>query len=80
QSLIELYSLPLPAAHLHMGPMTLRDTLLTLAGSAWDMQVDNRVRQVCFVRASTDSEVSAVPSNLPAAKAGKAALPSGGQP
>ncbi|POE08579.1 integrating conjugative element protein pill, pfgi-1 [Pectobacterium odoriferum] len=80
QSLIELYSLPLPAAHLHMGPMTLRDALLTLAGSAWNMQVDDRVRQVCFVRASTDSEVSAVPINLPAAKAGTSALPSGGQP
>ncbi|WP_225085924.1 PilL N-terminal domain-containing protein [Pectobacterium colocasium] len=80
QPLIELYSLPLPAAHLHMGPMILRDALLTLAGSAWDMQVDDRVRQVCFVRASTDSEVSAVPRNLPAAKADTSALPSGGQP
>lgn len=80
QTLIELYSLPLPAAHLHMGPMTLHDALLTLAGSTWDIQVDDRVRQVCFVRASTDREVSTVPSNLPAAKAGKAALPSGGQP
>ncbi|GKX37626.1 PilL N-terminal domain-containing protein [Pectobacterium polaris] len=80
QSLVELYSLPLPAAHLHMGPMTLRDALLTLAGSAWDMQVDDRVRQVCFVRASTDSEVSAVSSDRPTAKAGKAALSAGGQP
>lgn len=80
QSLVELYSLPLPAAHLHMGPMTLRDALLTLAGSAWDMQVDDRVRQVCFVRASTDSEVGAVSSDLPAAKAGKATLSAGGQP
>ncbi|MEQ9745434.1 PilL N-terminal domain-containing protein [Pectobacterium actinidiae] len=80
QSLIELYSLPLPAAHLHMGPMTLRDALLTLAGSAWDMQVDDRVRQVCFARASTDSEVSAAPSDLPTVKAGNAALSAGGQP
>ncbi|TKY80229.1 PilL N-terminal domain-containing protein [Pectobacterium polonicum] len=80
QTLAELYSLPLPAAHLYMGPMTLRDALLTLVGSAWDMQVDDRVRQVCFVRASTDSEVSAAPSGLPAVKAGKAALPTGGQP
>ncbi|MBN3083113.1 integrating conjugative element protein pill, pfgi-1 [Pectobacterium polaris] len=80
QPLIELYSLPLPAAHLHMGPMTLRDALLTLTGSAWDMQVDDRVRQVCFVHASTDSEVGAVSSKLPAAKTGKAALSAGGQP
>ncbi|EMY8159264.1 PilL N-terminal domain-containing protein [Pseudomonas monteilii] len=50
-ALIELYSLPLPAAHLHLGPMTLRDALLTLAGTAWDLQVDDRARQVCFVPA-----------------------------
>lgn len=47
----ELYSLPLPAAHLHLGPMTLRDALLTLAGTAWDVQVDDRTRQICFVPA-----------------------------
>lgn len=47
---IELYSLPLPAAHLHLGPLTLRDALLTLAGPAWELQVDDRARQVCFSR------------------------------
>ena len=33
-AVIELYALPLPAVHLHLGPMTLRDALLTLAGPA----------------------------------------------
>jgi len=33
-AVIELYALPLPAAHLHLGPMTLRDALLTLVGPA----------------------------------------------
>lgn len=47
----ELYSLPLPLAHQHLGPMTLRDALLTLAGPAWAMRVDDRQRQVCFDRA-----------------------------
>ena len=51
----ELYSLPLPAAHLHLGPMTLRDALLTLAGTAWDVQADDRSRQVCFVPAGKPS-------------------------
>ena len=46
----ELYALPLPAAHLHLGPMTLRDALLTLAGPAWEMHADDRARQVCFER------------------------------
>lgn len=49
-----LYDLPLPAAHLHLGPLTLRDALLILAGSAWELSVDESNRQVCFhaVRAS----------------------------
>lgn len=49
-AVIELYSLPLPAAHLRLGPLTLRDALLTLVGPAWDLQVDDRARQVCFAR------------------------------
>jgi len=47
--------IPLPAAHLYLGPMTLRDALLTLAGPAWDVQVDDRARQICFVPAGEPS-------------------------
>jgi type IV pili sensor histidine kinase/response regulator len=54
-AVIELYLLPLPAAHLHLGPMTLHDALLTLAGPAWDVQVDDRARQICFVPAGEPS-------------------------
>ena len=35
-----LYALPLPAAHLHLGPLMLRDALLTLAGPAWAQQAE----------------------------------------
>jgi len=45
----ELDALPLPAAHLHLGPITVRDALLTLAGSAWELRMNERARQVCFV-------------------------------
>jgi type IV pili sensor histidine kinase/response regulator len=45
-----LYVLPLPAAHLRLGPMTLRDTLQMLAGPAWVMSVDDLTREVCFKR------------------------------
>jgi len=48
-AVMELDALPLPAAHLHLGPMTVRDALLTLVGSAWELRVDERARQVCFV-------------------------------
>lgn len=50
--IIELYSLPLPLAHVHLGPMTLRDALLTLAGAAWELQIDDITRQICFVRSN----------------------------
>lgn len=51
----ELYPLPLPLAHQRLGPMTLRDALLTLAGLAWAMHADDRVRQICFERATAAS-------------------------
>ncbi|MER0927365.1 PilL N-terminal domain-containing protein, partial [Pseudomonas aeruginosa] len=50
RAVTELYALPLPAAHLHLGPMTLRDALLTLAGPAWELHADERARQICFER------------------------------
>ena len=43
-----LFQLPLPAADLHLGPLTLREALLTLAGPAWDLSVDDAFRCVCF--------------------------------
>lgn len=43
-----LFALPLPAAHEHLGPITLRDALQLLAGPRWSLQVDNATREVCF--------------------------------
>jgi conjugative transfer region protein (TIGR03748 family) len=40
--------LPLPAAHLRLGPLSLRDALEVLAGPAWELTVDDATRQVCF--------------------------------
>lgn len=82
-AVIELYALPLPAAHLHLGPMTLRDALLTLAGPAWELHADDRARQVCFEQPGRDAGTEPVPG-LPAAEAVQTfPLPSsisGGQP
>lgn len=52
-----LYALPLPAAHLHLGPLLLRDALLVLAGPAWALSVDDRMREVCFNRSADAAEV-----------------------
>lgn len=76
---IELYALPLPAAHLHLGPMTLRDALLTLAGPAWELHADDRTRQVCFERPGGDAAAEPVPE-APAAKAVQTFPLAGDQP
>ncbi|MGB7420900.1 MAG: PilL N-terminal domain-containing protein [Comamonas sp.] len=52
-----LYALPVPAAHLHLGPLLLRDALLVLAGPAWALSVDDRMREVCFNRSADAAEV-----------------------
>lgn len=49
-----LLTLPLPVAHYRLGPVVLRDALLTLAGPAWDLQVDHGTRRVCFTHAQPD--------------------------
>ena len=56
-----LYALPLPAAHLRLGPLMLRDALLTLAGPAWELSVDGLTRQVCFSRHGAPTFLSANP-------------------
>lgn len=63
-----LYALPLPAAHLHLGPLALRDALLTLAGPVWELSVDDAARRVCFRRpaASAFATSPASSSDLPA--------------
>ncbi|AYH07345.1 MULTISPECIES: PilL N-terminal domain-containing protein [Pectobacterium] len=80
QSVIELYSLPLPAAHLHLGPMTLREALLTLAGPFWTLYVDNRTRKVCFKRPDIDAGTGTANDDTQVADAVKPLPPAGGQP
>lgn len=47
-ALATLWALPLPAAHLQLGPLPLNQTLQLLAGNAWRLSVGERERQVCF--------------------------------
>ena len=56
-----LYALPLPAAHLRLGPLILRDALLVLAGPAWDLSVDDVSRQVCFKHRAAAPDASPTP-------------------
>lgn len=44
-----LFTRSLPAAQYKLGPMSLRNTLQVLAGPAWQVKVDEVMRNVCFV-------------------------------
>ncbi|WP_411832900.1 PilL N-terminal domain-containing protein [Pseudoxanthomonas mexicana] len=58
--------LPLPAAHYQLGPLVLRDALLTLTGPAWDLHVDDGTRLVCFSHvASAPTETEPQPTTAP---------------
>ena len=58
-----LLALPLPAAHLQLGPLLLRDALVTLAGPAWTLDVDALTREVCFSHAQPASPAGLPPSS-----------------
>ena len=45
---LALFSLPLPAVHRHLGPMTLREALETLAGPAFYLVQDPVHRLITF--------------------------------
>ncbi len=52
---------PLPAAHMHLGPVPLASALQLLVGRDWQLETDEGNRRVCFSR--RDSTASAfVPS------------------
>lgn len=70
-----LFTLPLPAAHLRLGPLPLRDALLALAGPAWELSVDDAARAVCFARLTTARAPSASPIPAAAASSAPAAEP-----
>ncbi len=60
-----LFALPLPAVHRSMGPMTLKDTLETLAGPAFHLVQDPVHRLITFERCA---------ANWPAAKFTRAGI------
>ena len=74
-----LFTLPLPAAHLRLGPLPLRDALLALAGPAWELSVDDAARAVCFTRVTNAHAPSANPIPAAAASSAPAAEPANPQ-
>lgn len=41
-------SFPLPAAHMHLGPLPLSTVLQLLVGRSWALEIDEGRRRVCF--------------------------------
>jgi type IV pili sensor histidine kinase/response regulator len=67
-----LYALPLPAAHLRLGPLPLREALLALAGPVWDLSVDDATREVCFQRKAAAPPTSTRPAQSSPVQVGAA--------
>jgi type IV pili sensor histidine kinase/response regulator len=57
QEIRALEEFPLPAAHIHVGPLILRDALQILVGRAWQLEVDDGNREICFTRRSDSVSV-----------------------
>jgi conjugative transfer region protein (TIGR03748 family) len=54
---------PLPAAHLHLGPLSLRDALQVLVGPGWRLEADETARRICF--AANSASITSVPADNP---------------
>ena len=59
----ELFAHPLPASQYRLGPISVRDAMQMLAGPAWEMQVDEFARRICFsVRPAYQRPAPSIPS------------------
>lgn len=51
-------SLPLPAAHMHLGPLPLATVLQLLVGRSWALEIDESNRRVCFSRSDAGASTN----------------------
>lgn len=56
-------TLPLPAAHMRLGPLKLRDALQLLVGPAWSLETDDEARLICLFRRSERPDQADAESN-----------------
>lgn len=58
-----LFAHPLAASHYRLGPMSLRTALQLLAGPAWELQVNELDRKICFAIRPAFERASSVASS-----------------
>jgi type IV pili sensor histidine kinase/response regulator len=59
----DLDSFPLPAAHMHLGPLPLASALQLLVGHGWQLETDEASRHICFSRLDARSLGSPAPAS-----------------
>lgn len=64
QSVVSLFSLPLPNVHYKFGPVRLRDAMQMLAGAAYELTVNDALRQVCYVPRDGGVPIKTFPQTL----------------
>lgn len=75
-----LFAHPLPASQYRLGPISVRDAMQMLAGPAWEMQVDELERRICFsVRPAFQRPAPLIPSTQAIAAPSTKPLTVGGQ-
>jgi len=55
EAIRDLDRFPLPAAHIHVGPLPLASALQLLAGRGWQLQSDEGNRRICFARRESNT-------------------------
>lgn len=61
QSVSSLFRLQLPKVHYKFGPVRLRDALQILAGEAYELTVNDALRQVCYSPRVSEAPTKTVP-------------------
>ncbi|WP_426139223.1 PilL N-terminal domain-containing protein [Pseudomonas sp. DWP3-1-2] len=75
-----LFAHPLPASQYRLGPISVREAMQMLAGPAWEMQVDELARRICFsVRPAFQHPAPGIPSTQAIAAPSTKPLTVGGQ-
>lgn len=64
QSVVSLFGLQLPKVHYKFGPVRLRDAMQMLAGEAYELTVNDALRQICYTPRASSVPEKTTPKTL----------------